>query len=126
MQWWQHPAKLNVAHPFMMSMLPSIQWQINPPSDTVRVQWPEWQQPQHMSKIMIHPRPASDTKVTIYKILHLSANSSSQKLWQFNQRCSRSKSYEWDSTCSRREDCSPLNLVKLVLCPIQLPVFPHR
>jgi len=67
MQWWQHLAELNVAHPYMMSTLPSIQWQINPPSDTVRVQWPEWQQPQHTSKIMIHPTPASDTKLQYIK-----------------------------------------------------------
>jgi hypothetical protein len=65
MQWWQHPAELNVAHPCMMSTLPSIQWQINPRSDTVHVQWPEWQQ--HTSKIMIHPRPASDTKLQYIK-----------------------------------------------------------
>jgi hypothetical protein len=67
MQWWQHPAELNVAHPYMMATLPTIQWQINPPSDTVRVQWPEWQQPQHTSKIMIHPRPESDTKFQYIK-----------------------------------------------------------
>lgn len=67
MQWRQHPAELNVAHHYLMVTLPSIQWQINPPSDTVRVQWPEWQKPQHMSKIKIHPRPASDTKLQYIK-----------------------------------------------------------
>lgn len=67
MQWWQHPSELNVTYPYMMAMLPSIQWQINLPSDTVRVQWPEWQQPQQTSKIMIHPRSAADTKLQYIK-----------------------------------------------------------
>jgi len=67
MQWWQHPAELNVEHLHMMATLSSIQWQINPLPDTVHVQWPEWQQPQHMSKIMIRPRPASNTKLQYIK-----------------------------------------------------------
>jgi hypothetical protein len=67
MQWWQHPAELNVAHAYMMAMLPSIQWWINRPFDTVCVQWPGWQQPLHTSKIMIHPRPASNKKLQYTK-----------------------------------------------------------
>jgi hypothetical protein len=65
MKWWQHLAELNVATTYMMVMLPSIQWQINPTSDTVHVQWPDWLAPQHTSKMLIHPSPGADTNYNL-------------------------------------------------------------
>jgi hypothetical protein len=62
MQWWQH-----FVNPYTTAMLPRIQWQINPPPVTLSVQWPEWLQPQHTPKIMIHLRAAADTNLQYIK-----------------------------------------------------------
>ena len=124
MQWWQHPAELNVAHHYMMATLPSIQWQNNPPSDTVHVQWPEWQRTQDTSKITIHSRPESDTKLQYVKyftslpIVVLKNYGSSINavadlgLMNGIQLAARAKTVHLSTLSSQ-------------LCPTQLPVFSH-